>query len=470
MRKVELNVNEQYRYEVIKKLVETNGNKDRAAKKLNCSRRTIDRLILKYKREGKIAFRHKNHDIKPVSTIPTDIRNSIVVLYENKYTNANIRHFTEKLNDKENIKISESSVRNILMEQNILSPKAHKSTKKALKIKLQKAKSDEKSKKKQIDIQNTIDHIDMEPHSRRERCAFFGEMLQMDASPHVWFGQKSTMLHAAIDDATGAITGAFFDTQETLNGYYNVFKQVLMDYGIPYMFYTDRRTVFDYKRSDEKDVSKNTLTQFGYACKQLGVDLKVTSIPQAKGRVERLFETLQSRLPIELRLAGVETIEQANEFLKSYLNEFNAKFALPTNCIKSVFENQPEEEKINLILSVITTRKIDNGACIKYQNSYYKLFDKQGKQICFCKGTEVTVIKSFDGNMYAQAYDNIYILEKMNEHELTSRYFNTKKEQEAAKLVKGRYIPNMNHPWKKDNFMKYVMAYYGKEERWASNY
>lgn len=95
--------------------------------------------------------------------------------------------------------------------------------------------------------------------------------------------------------------GAYFDEQETLNSYYNIFKQILENYVIPYMFYTDRRTVFDYKKKVDKDISRNTLTQFGYACKQLGVDLKVTSVPQAKGRIERLFGTLQSRLPIEPR-------------------------------------------------------------------------------------------------------------------------------------------------------------------------
>ena len=100
---------------------------------------------------------------------------------------------------------------------------------------------------------------------------------------------------------------------------------------------------------DEDD----TFTQFSYACKQLGIEINTTSVAQAKGRVERMNQTLQSRLPIELRRAHITTIEQANEFLKSYLKKFNAQFALQLNSTKSVYEAQPSEEKINRTLSII---------------------------------------------------------------------------------------------------------------------
>ena len=85
-------------------------------------------------------------------------------------------------------------------------------------------------------------------------------MIQMDAFVHKWFGDKQTQLHVAIDDATGMIVGAYFDKQETLNGYYHVFRQILENYGIPYMFYTDRRTVFEYKKKNSSDTEKDTFT------------------------------------------------------------------------------------------------------------------------------------------------------------------------------------------------------------------
>src|SRR5690554_1490545 len=187
-------------------------------------------------------------------------------------------------------------------------------------------------------------------------------MLQMDASIHHWFGEAKSQLHIAVDDATGQIVGAYFDEQETLNGYYHVFHQVLSTYGIPYQFFTDNRTVFEYKKKHQKDVEKDTFTQFGYACKQLGVDIRTSSVAQAKGRVERMFGTLQSRLPVELRLNGITSIKEANEFLNSFIKKFNKQFALPIDSIKSVFETQPDSDKINLTLAVLSSRKIDNGS------------------------------------------------------------------------------------------------------------
>lgn len=455
------------KYEVIKKLVDTNGNKHTAAVTLDCTVRTVNRLIRRYKTEGKEAFVHGNRNRKPACTVPGAIRKDILCLYDTKYEGSNLRHFTELLAERENIKVSDTFVRKLLLENEILSPKARKATRKKLTENLKLKQENTKTKKEQNRLQAALATV-QDPHLRRPRCANFGEMLQMDASPHLWFGDTTTHLHAAIDDATGMIVGAYFDTQETLNGYYNVFHQILTDYGIPYMFYTDRRTVFEYKKSKEKDISKNTLTQFGYACKQLGVELKLTSVPQAKGRVERLFGTLQSRLPIELRLAGITTMEQANEFLKSYLKKFNAQFALPVNPNKSVFENQPDSEKINLMLAVLSVRKIDSGHCIRYNHKHYKLLDSQGMITCYHRGTHVMVITAFDGVLYASVDTKIYALEEVADHEEVSRYFNTDKEYKESRKPKKRYIPDMSHPWKKDNFMKYVHSMVGRETDWVA--
>jgi hypothetical protein len=267
-----------------------------------------------------------------------------------------------------------------------------------------------------------------------------------------------------VDVATGTITAAYFDHQETLNGYYNVLEQILNNYGIPYMFYTEKRTVFEYKKKKLSNLENNTFTQFGYACKQLGIEIKTTSIPQAKGRVERMFQTLQLRLPIELRLAGITTLEQANEFLKSYLKEFNAKFALSIDNTKSVFEKQPSAEKINLILAVLTERKIDSGHSIKFDNRYFRLLDANGIPIYLYKGTTGMVIKSFSGDLFFCTNDVIYALEEIPDHEQSSRNFDFKKMPASPKQ---KYIPDMNHPWRKDNFMKYVYAMERDEKKYA---
>ncbi len=104
----------------------------------------------------------------------------------------------------------------------------------------------------------------------------------MDATPYEWIPAQIWHLHLAIDDATGRITGGWFDTQETLNGYYHVFHQILTTYGIPYKFFTDRRTVFTYKKKNSPSIDEDTYTQFAYACKQLGVELGSSSVPQAR--------------------------------------------------------------------------------------------------------------------------------------------------------------------------------------------
>lgn len=98
-----------------------------------------------------------------------------------------------------------------------------------------------------------------------------------------------------------------------MKGYYNVYAQILRKYGIPYKFFTDRRTVFTYKKKNAPDIGEDVCTQFAYACKQFGTAIEYSSVPQAKGRVERMFESLQSRLPVELRLAGITDVDAANE-------------------------------------------------------------------------------------------------------------------------------------------------------------
>src|SRR5699024_6141461 len=110
----------------------------------------------------------------------------------------------------------------------------------------------------------------------------------------------------------------------------------------------------------------------------------------------RIFNTLQSRLTTELRLNGISTIEQANIFLNSYIKEYNAKFALSIDNIKSVFEKQPDDEKINLTLAVLSERKVDSGHCIKFKNKYFKLINQNGYPVYYHKGTTGMVINAFD--------------------------------------------------------------------------
>ena len=447
-------MDEQKKYEVIKALADhPNGNKERAALILGCTKRHINRMLAGYRKEGRAFFVHGNKGRKPATTITLQVRNAVLDLYRTKYYGANFQHYTELLHEHEGIHISTSSVAKILEAEYILSPKVTKSKKKRVRKALLEKKEKASSKKEADLFQANLVAVE-DAHSRRPRCAYFGEMQQMDATPYEWVPGQVWHLHLAIDDATGAITGAWFDTQETLDGYYHVFHQILSRYGIPYKLFTDRRTVFTYKKKNSPSLDEDTYTQFAYACKQLGVLLKSSSVPQAKGRVERLNQTLQSRLPVELRLAGITAIDAANEFLDSYIQKFNAKFSFPTNHIKSVFEMQPSDEKINMILAILNERTVDCGHCIQFQRSHYRMLDSRGHQVHYRKGTKVMVIRAFDGSLYCCVNDqDIYALEQVQERHETSKELDMEQPQQKPKKP---YIPPMNHPWRRAVFRKFV--------------
>ena len=127
-------------------------------------------------------------------------------------------------------------------------------------------------------------------------------------------------------------------------------------------------------------------------------------------------------MPVELKLAGITTIDSANEFLNSYIKKFNEKFALPINSIKSVFVEQPEIEKLNLILAVLCERTVDTGHCLRHSNKYYRMFDCRGDQVHYRKGTKVMFIQTVDGSQYCCVNDkDIYALEEIPVHEAKSK-------------------------------------------------
>ena len=447
-------MDEQKKYEVIKHLVDNGGNKERAAMTLGITKRQVNRLIKAYKEKGKSAFLHGNRGRKPATTIAQEIRQDVVDLYRTKYYDANFTHFTELLQKHEGITLSLSTVTSVLEASAIFSPRVTKAKRRRIIKQLEEEKQAAKTKKEADRIQTNLVAVE-DAHSRRPRCAYFGELAQMDASPYEWFGTEKTTLHIAVDDATGRIIGAFFDEQETLSGYYHVYQQILIRYGIPYKFFTDRRTVFTYKKKNSPDIGEDTCTQFAYACKQLGTQIEYSSVPQAKGRVERMFETLQSRLPVEMRLAGVSDMKAANEFLDSYINEFNSRFALPADGIKSVFESQPSEEIINLTLAVLTERTVDSGHSIQFNRRYYRMLDERGMQVHYRKGTKVMVIKAFDGSLYCAVTDkDVHVLDEIPHRASKSKEF----DDVAENTPKKRYVPPMNHPWKSKSFQRFIRA------------
>lgn len=453
MRKVNLRMKEQNKYEVIKEVADHGLSKERASLKLGITIRQINRLIKKYKEKGKSGFVHGNRSKKPAKHLDKTISNNIILLYHNKYQGFNFKHFQEYLESDENIKVSYTCIYKTLMNVGITSPKVRKSTKRRLAKEILK-KENKLENKTEEEIEVIVNHeVAIEDsHPRGEKPKYFGEITEMDGSIHLWFGDKKSCLHLAADKTTNTIVGAYFDWQETLNGYYNVFNQILENYGIPAKFKTDNRTVFYYhilnenKRTSDKDV----LTQFGYACKQLGVDLETTSVSQAKGLIERDNGTFQDRLVSEFRLNNITTIEEANKYLlELFVPKFNAKFALDYRKFKSVYETSPSAEKINYTLAILTPRKIDNGNAIKYYNNYYQPYENSILK-CFRTKTECLVIKSFNGELFVTIDEKIYELRKIETHEKYSKDFDIEEIKERDKI---KNVPPMSHPWKLASFL-----------------
>ena len=458
MNKIELTEKGQEQYEVIKAVVEGRMNKKRAALELEVTQRHVNRLVSRYKLEGKAAFVHGNKGRKPIHAISADQKKAIVELYNRKYYDANFNHASELLQKYDNISISPSALRKLLLAEDVLSPRAHRTTVKALKKRLRERQQDS-PKKEQLAIESKLIAVE-NAHSRRPRAANFGELIQLDASLHRWFGNIKTQLHIAIDDFSGRILAAYFDKEETLNGYYHLLYQILTSEGIPYKFLTDRRTVFDYKRKSAPSDGDDTFTQFGFACKTLGIQLESTSVPQAKGRVERQFGTLQSRLVTELRLAGVTTIEAANEILPKLIQEINDRFSLQVDYTKSVFEEQPSLERIDQILSVLSERTVDHGQCVRYNNKHYRILDEKDEQVNMRPGTKGLVAETFNGNLYFTVDDRSYVLEEVPVHAQISKDFDIT--EKPATKQEHKHIPPQDHPWRIYKFSEYKRKFAAK--------
>ena len=454
MKRILLTMNEDKKYKVIKAVAEKRKEKKRASIELGLSMRQVNRLIQKYQEGGKATFSHGNRGKTAEHAVPKETKNQVVELYQSFKIKPNVKHFTEILKEDHDICYTDTTIRRILYQAHILSPKTQRKTRRKIKAQI-KAKS-VKGKK---EVENPLvpraeDQMEVpeKSHPSRPRKKYQGELIQMDASSYNWFGKDVTHLHLAIDDASGNIVGAYFDTQETLKGYYHVLNQILTKQGIPLAFLTDKRTVFEYTSKAMRAVEEDTFTQFGFACHQLGIEIRTSSIPQAKGRVERLNGTVQSRLPVDLELAGIQSMEEANHFLAKWVRTFNKKFGNKTK--ESIYENAPTKSEINLLLARVANRKVDSGHHIRYKNNYY-LPTEGSEDKYFTRRSKVLIIEAFNGGIYVNIAEKIYTTRRLKEHDYYSQEFDSIPEQ---KKERRQYIPPQSHPWKLESFKRYLRS------------
>lgn len=422
---------EKKKYDTIKKWNDGLITFKAAHTKLRYSEQHMYRLKKLLKEKGKEGFIHGNRGRQPKKTINQSLSDNIVLYYKTEFQGFNFKHYQIILLREKNIAVSYTKIYNELTIKNrILSPRAKKETrKKYKKLELLKKRENKNKSEKEIDKITTkqIALEDATPSIPRAR--YFGENIELDASSYIYFGDSKYYLHLSIDSATNTCTGAYLDEQETINGYYNVTHQILINYGIPMMFTTDGRTIFEYLSKKMKTDEKAYFTQFKHACNTLGIEINVTSKSQKKPRVEKYNQTFQDRLSNELHYYKIADKDEANNYLiNKFVPEFNRQFARKTAPENSVFEKVINTSELNYILAVLSIRKFNNGNSINYKGKTYLPYNEDNKIVCYRKGTECTVIEAFDKNLYVQVYGEIFILKKLQEvleeNESLDDYFN----------------------------------------------
>ena len=407
-------LNDAYVESVIKKAISGKLTTGQAAAKLGVTKQYVNRLKKTYYEKGASAFGHGNKGKPPKWKTDPETEGRILNLYGGKYSGFNFKHFLEKLNEEEGVAIGYRPLHRILTSAGLKSPKRHKTKK-------------EKAK-----------------HPSRPRRKGFGELLQIDASIHNWFGldlPKAT-LHGAIDDATGTVMGLWFEKEETLKGYYEMMWQVLNKYGIPEAFYGDNRTIFEFRKLSERSqtIDRDVHVNFKRMCQQLGIELITTSVSQAKGRIERLWGTLQSRLISELRLRGITTIDGANAFLPEFMADHNRRFALKPDMESSVFAPAPSPKEVDFYLSTEFQRTADNGSSFGFEGKRHQLVDEDGIVARIPPKTVVDIYVTRSGKRVAVFDGKLWTLA-----EVEKRQTGPKPKQAG----RPKFIPGPNHPWRK---------------------
>ena len=399
------------RVHVIKSLIEDKMTSRDAAEVLSLSERQIKRLKAGVKKDGEVFVIHKNRGRKPKHTIPGKIREEIVFLVRNKYKGVNYTHLAELLREEEGITVSQSSVSRILKAKGIKSPRKHKPPK---------------------------------PHRTRERKPQEGLLLQMDASPYEWLPGIKCSLHGAIDDARGNITGLYFCEHECLNGYYEVKRQTILEYGLPVSIYVDRHTIFKAPSNarltiyDELEGKTLAYTQFSRAMQELSVGMVYAYSPQAKGRIERLWGTLQDRLALELRLTGIKSLKEANAFLSGFIRQFNARFAVVPREPQSAYRPLEKHINIDYILCRKETRKASQGSTFSFGGLSYQL-SKNNQAVPLPNKAAITILTSHRFGMRAEYKGCIYEVRKAVRPAKV-----IPKEKRAKRPIKVKD----DHPWK----------------------
>lgn len=395
------------RLHIIRQVLDEKITQTEAAGLTGLSDRQIRRIVKRVREEGDDGICHRSRGKPSSHRIPEKVKEKVITLYREQYSDFNLTHAKEIFDDVYGITLSEETLRLWLISA-------------AIPYKKRKARK----------------------HRQwRERKAHFGEMVQIDGSHHDWFEGRgpSCVFMGYIDDATGSVYGRFYDYEGTIPAMDSM-KRYIRCYGIPKSVYLDKHTTYKSwaEPSIEEQLSnQRPMSQFEKSLVELGIEVIHANSPQAKGRVERLFKTLQDRLIKEMRLAGIKSICEANEFLKTYLPKYNRRFKRPALSEADLHRPAPAARELDRILCIKEKRTVRSDFTLAYNGKLYQIEQP-------VRAKKVTVEERLDGSLHIT----------YNGNELKYRPISTRpaKKTSAASssiLKKKHPTPPANHPWRR---------------------
>jgi len=403
------------KYDIIKKVINKEINSTEASMLLALTTRQIRRLKVRVRKSGIKGLAHGNRGKTGNRKIPESKRIAIVELINNNYHDFGPLLTTEKLNEIHNIRISGSAVRSIMIKEQIWKPK-------------------QKKKEKH--------------RSWRQRRTSYGELIQYDGSYEHWFedrGEKCCLL-ACIDDATGKVW-LKFDEHEGVEPTFKFWREYIERFNKPYSIYVDKFSTYsmNYKLAKE---NSDTLTQFQRAMEtDLNIEIIHAHSPEAKGRVENIFKTLQDRLIKELRLKNISNIKEANRFLEDeYTEIFNAKFMVEPRSNANLHKklNKQETSKLDSIFSRQYERTVRNDFTIHHNKNCYQLIKNQS--VTICKQDKVIVEERMDKTIQFRLRGKYLNYELLPEK---PKKINQSQNNKTWIIAKSKaHKPAPNHPWR----------------------
>jgi len=403
-------------FRIVQGVIQRDLTQVKAAEVLGITDRHIRRLVRRVREEGARGIVHRSRGRASPHRMLKELEERIVGVVEKRYTGFGPTLASEKLFERDGIRISKEKLRQIMMVHGLWQ---------------------RKRRRRKI-------------HPWRERKDYFGEMTQMDGSHHEWLEGRGPrlVLMGYVDDAKNNFFGHFYGYEGVYPAMDSLERYISL-YGLPRSLYLDKHSTFKTTREpslDELLRGERALTQFERACKELGIEVIHAHSPQAKGRIERTFGILQDRLVKEMRLASIRTKEEANKFLEKFLPRYNERFAKVAR--KDGDLHRPLAKHINLreIFCIKATRTISNGYIVKWRG---RMFLIEHPNIAM-RRRKVEVREHFDGEITIKFNGRYLKYREIMEQKPAARE-KLKRPVNESRKRKGKYIPPPDHPWRRHN-------------------